>query len=260
MRAPNALIIDLIVHPDTCTKGVGAIDVLVNGGVLDYEYLWDSGQITQNISNLFSGDNNVIVSDANSCEVIESVFIEDLEKPLSDFNIFPNHRRFYEQLDDPIIFIDMTECYWQTVSNWEWDFGDGTFGSDSVTSHVYNEQGEFNVLLTITTEANCIDTISYKVLIDEYNLFIPNAFSPGSSDEINKEFKPYGFGVAKYRMIIYSRWGEKVFETEDFNKGWDGSHYLNGNDCFSGVYAYYIEVENIYGQIFIYENQVRLIR
>ena len=49
-------------------------------------------------------------------------------------------------------------------------FGDGTFGSDSVTSHVYNEQGEFNVLLTITTEANCIDTISYKVLIDEYDL------------------------------------------------------------------------------------------
>ena len=200
------------------------------------------------------------MTDANTCEVIASVFIEDLEKPVPDFNTFPDHRRFYEQLDNPIVFIDMTECYWQSVSTWEWDFGDGTFGSDSLTSHVYNEQGEFDVLLTITTESNCIDTISRKVLIDEYDLFIPNAFTPGSSDDINTEFKSYGYGVTNYIMKIYTRWGERVFETEDFEKGWDGTHYLNGNDCIAGVYAYYIEVENIYGEIFKYENQVRLIR
>ena len=61
-------------------------------------------------------------------------------------------------------------------------------------------------------------------------------------------------------MNIYSRWGEKVFETEDFDLGWDGTHYLNGNDCMSGVYVYYIEVENIYGGIFKYEDQLQLLR
>jgi hypothetical protein len=260
LNAPDELILDLIVSPDTCTRGVGAVDLLVNGGVPSFEYLWESGQITGNVSDLFFGDNNVIVTDANTCEVVVSVFIEDLEKPVPDFNTFPDHRRFYEQLDNPIVFIDMTECYWQSVSTWEWDFGDGTFGSDSLTSHVYNEQGEFDVLLTITTESNCIDTISRKVLIDEYDLFIPNAFTPGSSDDINTEFKSYGYGVVNYIMKIYTRWGERVFETEDLEKGWDGTHYLNGNDCIAGVYVYYIEVENIYGEIFKYENQVRLIR
>ena len=61
-------------------------------------------------------------------------------------------------------------------------------------------------------------------------------------------------------MNIYSRWGDRVFESDDFDKGWDGTHYLNGSDCPSGVYAAYIEVENIYGEIFKYEKQVNLIR
>ena len=79
------------------------------------------------------------------------------------------------------------------------------------------EPGEYTVLLTITTEANCIDTISYNVLVDEYDVFIPNAFTPGSSDDINAEFKSYGYGVVNFRMNIYTRWGERVFETEDFD-------------------------------------------
>ena len=106
----------------------------------------------------------------------------------------------------------MSECYWQRVSFWEWDFGDGSFGYDSITSHVYMQPGEYTVLLTITTEANCVDTVSYKVLIDEYDLFIPSAFTPGSSDNINAEFKSYGYGVINYRMNIYTRWGERVFK------------------------------------------------
>ena len=260
LNAPDELLLELLVFPDTCSRGVGAVDVFVSGGVLNYYYLWETGQITSNVTDLFVGENQLIITDANSCEVMGSVYIEDLEKPLPDFNTMPDHRRYFEQLDNPIIFIDMTECYWQSVASWEWDFGDGTFGSDSITSHVYNEQGGYNVLLTITTEANCIDTISYNVLIDEYDLFIPNAFTPGIADDINTEFKPYGYGISNFRMNIYTRWGERVFETDDIEIGWDGTHYLNGADCIIGIYVYYIEVENIYGEIFKYENQVRLLR
>ena len=108
LLAPDELILDLIVFPDTCSKGVGAVDISVNGGVLGYEYLWDSGQTTEDVFDLFGGDNNVIVIDSNACQVMGSVFIEDLEKPETEFNTFPDHRRFYDQLADPIIFIDMS--------------------------------------------------------------------------------------------------------------------------------------------------------
>ena len=46
----------------------------------------------------------------------------------------------------------MTQAYEQRVINWNWDFGDGFYGSDSIVSHVYNEQGLFNA--NHTTEFN----------------------------------------------------------------------------------------------------------
>ena len=98
LDAPDDLLLDLVVFSDTCSRGVGAVDLTASGGVIGYEYLWDSGQTTADVFDLFSGDNNVLVIDSNSCQAIGSVFIEDLEKPLPDFKTFPFHRRFYDQL------------------------------------------------------------------------------------------------------------------------------------------------------------------
>ena len=260
LYAPDTLVLDMNTFTDTCSKGVGGVDLNVIGGVPPYLYNWSAGQNTEDVYDLFSGINSVQVVDQNDCKITDTVIIANIFQPIADFKALPDHKRFYDQLNDPIVFVDMTQAYEQRVINWNWDFGDGFYGSDSIVSHVYNEQGLFNVLLTITTEFNCIDTISYNVLIDEYELFIPNAFTPGISDNINSDFKAYGYGVKNFKMNIYTRWGERVFETEDFDTGWDGLHYLNGKECITGVYTYYIEVENIYGEVYKYENQVRLIR
>ena len=260
LYAPDTLVLDMNTFTDTCSKGVGGVDLNVIGGVPPYLYNWSAGQNTEDVYDLFSGINSVQVVDQNDCKITDTVIIANIFQPIADFKALPDHKRFYDQLNDPIVFVDMTQAYEQRVINWNWDFGDGFYGSDSIISHVYNEQGLFNVLLTITTEFNCIDTISYNVLIDEYELFIPNAFTPGISDNINSDFKAYGYGVKNFKMNIYTRWGERVFETEDFDTGWDGLHYLNGKECITGVYTYYIEVENIYGEVYKYENQVRLIR
>ena len=260
LYAPDTLVLDMNTFTDTCSKGVGGVDLNVIGGIPPYLYNWSAGQNTEDVYDLFSGINSVQVVDQNDCKITDTVIIANIFQPIADFKALPDHKRFYDQLNDPIVFVDMTQAYEQRVINWNWDFGDGFYGSDSIVSHVYNEQGLFNVLLTITTEFNCIDTISYNVLIDEYELFIPNAFTPGISDNINSDFKAYGYGVKNFKMNIYTRWGERVFETEDFDTGWDGLHYLNGKECITGVYTYYIEVENIYGEVYKYENQVRLIR
>jgi len=53
--------------------------------------------------------------------------------------------------------------------------------------------------------------------------------------------KPKGTGIMteKFKMTIYDRWGMVVFETTDFNKGWDGS---SGNSIApAGVYIYVID-------------------
>ncbi len=67
---------------------------------------------------------------------------------------------------------------------------------------------------------------------------IPTAFTP-NKDGLNDIFKPLiGAAITNYKMQIYSRWGQVVFETRDYNKGWDGNY--QGQMQQNGTYVYFI--------------------
>ena len=59
-------------------------------------------------------------------------------------------------------------------------------------------------------------------------------------------------------MVIYSRWGEKLYETNDLTKGWDGN-YL-GKPAQQGVYVYKILVTSLEDKVFQYNGTVTLVR
>ena len=66
----------------------------------------------------------------------------------------------------------------------------------------------------------------------------PNAFTP-NSDGLNDVFKAVSICPVKdFRMLIYNRWGEKLFESNDISYGWDGRK--NGVECHSDTYVYVI--------------------
>ncbi len=68
-----------------------------------------------------------------------------------------------------------------------------------------------------------------------------NAFTP-NGDGINDTYKPLFFcPVVTTNFKIYSRWGEKIFETEDPNEAWDGK--INGLEAPSDVYVWQVEYE-----------------
>ena len=257
---PDSLSLILQISSDTCERGVGYAEVSLTGGVPYYNFIWSSGQLTAVINNFSEGVYEIIASDANQCKKTNLAVIENLPSPNIDFLRLPEHKRYYLQKEKPFVFADLTETFWQNVVSWEWEFGDSTFGSDSIVFHSYDQPGEYIVYLTIETEYNCIDTISKKVLVDEYEIFIPNAFTPSVDDELNNEFKPYGYGVKKFVMKIYDRWGAELFETNTIDKGWDGRTEINGKIAPTGTYLYFIEVENIYGGVIIYQDGFKLIR
>ena len=94
----------------------------------------------------------------------------------------------------------------------------------------------------------------------DFSFFIPNTFTPFSTDDnLNDIFKAYGIGIVKFKMDIFSRWGDRIFNSDSLDYGWDGTSY-EGNQVPVGVYIYLIEAENIYGEIFKYHGQVKLIR
>ncbi|PLX10220.1 MAG: hypothetical protein C0594_05220 [Marinilabiliales bacterium] len=55
----------------------GEIATSVNGGTSPYTYNWSSGETTANLSNISGGSYTVTVTDANSCETIESASVEE---------------------------------------------------------------------------------------------------------------------------------------------------------------------------------------
>ena len=70
------------------------------------------------------------------------------------------------------------------------------------------------------------------------SLFLPNFFSP-NGDGINDEYIPQVTEeLNSFSMVIYSRWGNVVFRTEEF-RAWDGKH--NGRDASAGVYFCVVE-------------------
>ena len=48
-----------------------------------------------------------------------------------------------------------------------------------------------------------------------------------------------GKGITDLQFLIYDRWGEKVFETNDINIGWDGTY--KGEPLNIGVFVYFIK-------------------
>ena len=89
--------------------------------------------------------------------------------------------------------------------------------------------------LTITDD-NCSGFDS--VLVDTCPDFvIPTAFSP-NGDDLNDVFKVYGVGLNEFELLIFNRWGEIVYKTNNQHEGWDGKK--NGNLCQIDVYVYKI--------------------
>lgn len=110
------------------------------------------------------------------------------------------------------------------------------------------------------TENNCKTRDSIDIVVNnESILTMPNAFVPGNSNVNNGTFKILYRGIVTLgKFEIFNRWGNKVFETTDINKGWNGN--FNEKPQPTGVYIYRVEAATNTGTPFIKTGNVTLIR
>ena len=75
--------------------------------------------------------------------------------------------------------------------------------------------------------------------IENINIFTPN------NDGINDFFIPINLNqYPNPSIMIYNRWGQLVYENENYQNNWDGSHYLSGEQLNEGLYYYFINPES----------------
>lgn len=92
---------------------------------------------------------------------------------------------------------------------------------------------------------------------EEGDSFVPNTFTP-NGDGQNDVLYVRGLKVEELYFAVYNRWGEKVFETTDKTKGWDGIY--KGRAADVGVFGYYLKVKCYDGNETFKKGNVTLIR
>ncbi|CAN5859553.1 hypothetical protein BH11BAC7_BH11BAC7_28800 [soil metagenome] len=199
------------------------------------------------------------VTSADGCSYTDSIqnYIHVIPGPQAAFSFGPQPATISDAT------INFTDQSTQNPALWHWNFGTG---SDSSTlqdpTFIYPDTGLFTVMLVVTTaNGSCPDTAYATVLISpELLIWIPNAFTP-NNDLRNDIFLPVFSDpsyVISYNMMVFDRWGNLVFITENPYAGWDGK--TKGARAEIDTYAFRINVTGTDGIAHRYVGHVNLIR
>jgi len=151
------------------------------------------------------------------------------------------------ELSPVIQFINTTTG----ADSYYWEFGD-ELGYSSLEDPSFDFSdlpfGNYWVTLVASTDFGCADSVTALIVVAEDVIFyVPNSFTP-NDDTYNGEFKPVftsGYNPFQYKLLIFNRWGETVFESNNALVGWDGTYGSNKEKIAqSGTYNYRIEFKN----------------
>jgi len=65
----------------------------------------------------------------------------------------------------PVEFNDISTSDYGTVQAWSWDFGDGALSNDQNPIHLYEEGGNYEVFLSVSTDLGCIETTKQEIYV-----------------------------------------------------------------------------------------------
>ncbi|MDX1667099.1 MAG: gliding motility-associated C-terminal domain-containing protein, partial [Saprospiraceae bacterium] len=132
---------------------------------------------------------------------------------------------------------------------------------DDIADPVASPETTTEYRVTVGKEGCSTDlTITVRVpefVCDEPFIFIPSAFTP-NGDNVNDVLRVESEIIADMTLIIYDRWGEKVFEANSQDEVWDGT--FEGRELPPDVYGFLLEVTCINGDTFTKQGNITLIR
>ena len=190
------------------------------------------------------------------------LLIDIYPQPVADFNHAPIKPIL--NIDQEVTFTDAS--YGTPIVSWNWYFMNTAQYTSVLQNPTFNytEPGTYVVALVVKSDRGCTDTLLRELVVGEdYGLYVPNAFTP-NGDGLNDIFQPKGFGIVKYEINIFDRWGEKVFSTKTFEEGWNGTKQSKNDIKYGtieeGTYSWLINVTNVFGKSHELTGNVTLIK
>lgn len=214
IEAVDIPLVDL--GPDTCSS----VGVPISAGIDQAHYMWNTGAITKEITPLQSGVYTVTVTykAGSGCDATDSKVFNIVEVDLGPDVSICTHESL--TLTAPLAPSGHNYAYLWTPS-----------GNTSHSLVISNEpEGVFHIMVDVG--GGCTGTITVTVI--PCALTIPNVFTP-NNDGYNDLFVIDGIdNFPGSRLLIYNRWGQRVFESEDYNS----SNYWSAEGQSDGVYYY----------------------
>jgi gliding motility-associated-like protein len=191
------------------------------GGTPPYTYSWSHGLGSSAGPVNVCPDKNTIytltITDSDGASITDTALVKVNPLPVAGFTAAHNNG---PDFSTEVVFTDRSAG----AIAWSWSFGDDNNSTSSLSSprHSYPGVGTYTVTLVVASDAGCRDT-AYDIVDVEprFTFWMPNAFTP-NGDGLNDVFFPQGTNIDKdnFKMMIYNRWGELVYETDD--QPWDG--------------------------------------
>ena len=230
-----------------CGLQNGEATVNASGGSPGYTYLWNNGQTTATDTGLAAGLYTVTVTDANGCTSADTISVGN--NPPAGFTI-SNDTTIQLGQSAQLFATGGVSYLWTPATALSCTTCPNPVASPLVTTlycvDVTDSNGcTFNACVRVYVESPCGE------------VFIPSAFSP-NGDHANDMECVFGNCITQMTFSIYDRWGEKVFETTDSKKCWDGT--FRGEPMNTAVFVYYLEATLLTGEKISRKGNVSLVR
>jgi gliding motility-associated-like protein len=219
--------------------------VLVRSELEGGGLVWSTGAVGDSLWVFESGVYEVAWISVDGCVYRDSVYVLDediLPIEQEDLTVRRNEAVTISPRIDP----EAVEVFFVVE-------GDTVYGE--VLTRTFSE----NTRVTVCQElgSGCQDCVMFEVTIEGGKVFMPNVFSP-NGDNINDGFGPnFSGGDQDYRLSIYSRWGELIYDCQGEGCTWDGSY--EGEVLDPAVFIYVMEYEED-GNPVVLKGSVTLVR
>jgi gliding motility-associated-like protein len=210
----------------------------------DVLYLWDNGSTDSFIYANRVGKVSLTV-EKEGCSFSDSVLISSTPLPMP----FDLGKDTVVCLDDkPFIVSPLYDT--ASGSTFVWDDNSRNF-----TRSIFDNGRYYAVAAN-----NCgivADSITVEFESCDCEVYVPNAFTPNRNG-LNDLFLTNSCEVKSFQMLIFDRWGAKIFESDDINKGWDGK--IKGDEPYNSVYVVVVNIIYTNGKRLNHKGFVNLIR
>jgi len=195
----------------------------------------------------------LMVTDTNGCK--NSALAESIASLFPTPSVSFNYNPEQPNILNPTVQFNEQSTH---AAFWQWDYGDGFYAYEPNPEYTFSDTGKFEVCLQVSSLQGCTNAICEGIYIKPvYTFYAPNAFTP-NGDGNNDVFKLEGTYLSEVHMIIYNRWGEKLFESFDIEKGWDGTY--QGKVVQDDVYTWIATIRTFDKKTLLEKGSVKVLR